>query len=129
MVLKKILGMFSGSTKKKTECDRSTHLRLAVEKGYITEDQACELENEMSTADTDSDETQTDLMVDRGLLSGSQAEVIAFDVKKCDPAQALEDSFKKASSAMRTNMNTAEEVGTKTAGFFLSDVIAAKNKG
>jgi hypothetical protein len=121
--------LFSGSKKKKTECDRSTHLRLAVEKGYITEDQACEFEGEIGTGDLDLDETQTDLMIDRGLLSNSQAEVIAFDVKKCDPAQALDDSFKKASSAMRTNMNTAEAVGTKTAGFFLSDVVAAKNKG
>ena len=129
MVLKMIRKLFSGSKEKKTECDRSTHLTLAIEKGYITEDQACSLEEEMSTGDIDLDETQTDMMVDRGLLSDSQAEVIAFDVKKRDPAQALEDHFKKASCAMKRNVEAAKEVGTKTSGLFLADVMAAKNKG
>ena len=119
---------FPGSKAEAKEPDhqRATPLRLAVEKGFITEDQACELERDMTTGDLDPEETHSDLMIDRGLISGSQAKVIAIDVKKQDPKQAQDDAFRQAARAMAARRDTAEEVGTKTAGIRLADVATAK---
>ncbi len=128
MVLKRLLGIF---TSKKTDCekkaDRTTPLRLAVEKGYVTEEQACDFEEAISTGDIDPNDTHTHMMVDRRLLTESQAQVIAIDVKNEDPQQALSDRFKEASRAMERNKTTAEAVGTKTQGIQLSAIRAAKN--
>lgn len=126
-MLKKFFEIF---TKKETEeKKRPTTLRLAVEKGYVTEEQACDYEDEMNTGDLDLEETHTDLMVDRDLITESQADVLAFDMKKVDPEQALADRFKEASKAMEQNKETAEAVGTKTQGIRLAAVQAAKNEG
>ncbi len=129
MVLKRFFGIF---TSKKEDCEkkseRPTTVRLAVEKGYVTEEQACDFEEAISTGDIDPNETHTHMMVDRRLLTESQAQVIAIDVKKEDPQQALSDRFKEASQAMAKNKKTAEAVGTKTAGIRLVDIEAMKNK-
>lgn len=98
------------------ERKRPTTLRLAVEKGFVTEAEACDYEDEV-TGDLGLENTHTSLMIDRDLLTQSQAEVIAIDVKKQDPQQALSDRFKMASKAMKQNRQGAEDMGTKTRSF------------
>ena len=125
-IFKNMFSKKAGNGEPKSE--RPITLRIAVEKGFVTEEKACEYEDELNTSDLDPEETHSDLMIDRDLLTVSQAEVIAHDVKAEDPEQALADRFKKASKAMKQNVCGAEDVGTKTQGLRLSAIKAAKNQ-
>lgn len=113
----KFLRSFFSKDEGEEEKERPTTLRLAVEKGFVTEAEACDYEDEMNTGDLGLENTHTSLMIDRDMLTHSQAEVIAIDVKKQDPQQALSDRFKTASKAMKENACGAKDVGTKTQSF------------
>lgn len=126
MVLKKmkrVIGFFTAKSAARIKV-RPTPIQCAVERGFIDEEQADAATQMISTGDVE--ETHTDLLVNAGYISETQAEVIALDVERCDPDTALAEQFKKAGKAMREHREASEEKVTQTSKIRLSEVLAAQ---
>lgn len=103
-----------------SKVSKSEFVRLAQEQGYMSEEQAAEA-TELLSNGGDPEATSQDILVDNGLLTESQAEVIAISRKSVAPGEHLSEQFKSANRAVQD-----------TGAMHLSEVaqaIAAKKGG
>lgn len=94
------------------DVELSSFARIAMEKGYLDDDQAAQL-TELESEDNSAD-TSRDIVVQQDWMTESQAEIVALARDEQEPEEALDDRFKQAQRAVEKTHATMKRLEGST---------------